>query len=62
MQKKRSMLFEEVIVQLDSAEGEAREDGMEALADYVESVLIPFIEDEQLKAFLEEATLLWEGR
>jgi hypothetical protein len=52
--KKRSWLFADVIVQLDSAAGEAREEGSEGLASYIESVLIPFIENEQMLAELAE--------
>jgi hypothetical protein len=52
--KTRSQLFEDVIVQLDSAAGEAREDGAEELATYIEETLIPFIEEERLEAMAEE--------
>jgi hypothetical protein len=41
--KSRSELFEDGIVQLDSAAGEAREDGLEELATYIEETLIPFV-------------------
>jgi hypothetical protein len=51
----RSRLFGEVVVQLDSAAGEARETGPEGLADYIEDVLLPFIIQEQLAAAIEEA-------
>jgi len=44
--RSRSQLFEDVIVQLDSAAGEAIEDGAEQLADYILDVLIPFVQDE----------------
>ena len=54
MDKPRSELFGEVIGQLDSAAGEARETGPESVAGYIEGVLIPFIEGEQLTAGLEE--------
>ena len=40
--KNRSELFEDVVVRLDSATGEAREDGLEELATYIEETLIPF--------------------
>ena len=46
----RSLLFEDVIVQLDSAAGECREQGNEALAEYIEGTLISFIEGEQMFA------------
>jgi hypothetical protein len=52
--KTRSELFGEVIRQLDSAAGEARETGPESLADYIEETLIPFAEGEQLEAALGE--------
>jgi hypothetical protein len=44
--KARCQLFKDVIVQLDSAAGEAAEQGAEELADYILDVLIPFIQDE----------------
>jgi hypothetical protein len=50
----RSKLFEDVLVQLDSAAGEAVEEGADALADYILDVLIPFIQDEATMAWLEE--------
>jgi hypothetical protein len=50
----RSQLFRAVIVHLDSAAGEAREQGSEDLALYIEGVLIPFIQEEQFHAALEE--------
>jgi hypothetical protein len=52
--KSRSELFEDVIVQLDSAAGEAREDGNEGLATYIEETLIPFMEEERIEALVEE--------
>jgi hypothetical protein len=45
-----------VIRHLDAAAGEARETGPESVADYIEEVLIPFIEGEQLSAALGEMT------
>lgn len=52
--KSRTQLFEDVIVQLDSAAGEASEQGAQELADYIQETLITFIEDEMLQAWLEE--------
>jgi hypothetical protein len=52
--KSRSELFEDVIVQLDSAAREAREDGLEELATYIEEMLIPFVKEERLEALAEE--------
>jgi hypothetical protein len=52
--RSRSELFEDVIIQLDSAAGEAREDGIEELAVYIEETLIPFIKEERLEALAEE--------
>jgi len=48
--KRRSELFGEVIVQLDSAAGEAREEGSEDLALYIEETLIPFVDLEKRAA------------
>jgi hypothetical protein len=48
--KSRTQLFEDVIVQLDSAAGEASEQGAQELADYIQETLITFIEDEMLQA------------
>jgi hypothetical protein len=42
--KLRSELFEEIIIHLDTAAGEVRVGGPESLADYIEEVLIPFVE------------------
>jgi hypothetical protein len=50
----RSKLFEDVIVQLDSAAGEASEQGAQELCDYILDVLIPFIQDEMTMALMEE--------
>ena len=52
--KTRSELFEDVIIQLDSAAGEAREQEAEGLATYIEETLIPFIEEERIEALVEE--------
>jgi hypothetical protein len=52
--KSRSELFEDVIIQLDSAAGEAREEGEEELATYIEETLIPFIQEERVEALAEE--------
>ncbi len=52
--KPRSQLFEDVIVQLDSAAGEAAEQGAEELCDYIVDVLILFIQDEMTQALIEE--------
>jgi len=41
--KVRSQLFEVVIIQLDSAAGEASEDGDDELCNYILDVLIPFV-------------------
>ncbi len=40
--KTRSELFGEVLVQLDSAAGEAAKSGSEELEEYIREVLIPF--------------------
>ncbi len=53
-QKTRSELFSDVIVQRDSAAGEASEQGADDLADYILDVLIPFIQDEMTMAALGE--------
>jgi hypothetical protein len=53
-QKSRSQLFQDVIIQLDSAAGEAVEEGAEGLADYILDMLIPFIQDEMIMAGLAE--------
>jgi len=45
--KTRSELIGEVIRHLDSAAGEARETGPQSVAEYIEEVLIPFVETEQ---------------
>jgi hypothetical protein len=50
----RSKLFEDVIVQLDSAAGEASEQGAQELCDYILDVLIPFIQDEMTMALMED--------
>ena len=55
--KTRSQLFEDVIIQLDSAAGEAREQEAEGLATYIEETLIPFIGEERLDAMAEEARI-----
>ncbi len=39
--KTRCQLFKDVLIQLDSAAGEASEQGAEELADYILDVLIP---------------------
>jgi hypothetical protein len=52
--KPRSELFGEIIIHLDTAAGEARVGGPESIADYIEEVLIPFVEGEQWAAVLEE--------
>jgi hypothetical protein len=52
--KTRAELFGEVIRHLDSAAGEARETGPVHVAEYIEEVLIPFVEGEQLGAALVE--------
>jgi hypothetical protein len=52
--KSRSELFEDVIIRLDSAAGEAREDGNEGLATHIKETLIPFIEEERVEALVEE--------
>lgn len=48
-QRTRSQLFEDVIVLLDSAAGEASEQGAQELCDYILDVLIPFIQDEMTR-------------
>ena len=52
--KTRCQLFKDVIIQLDSAAGEATEQGAQELCDYILDVLIPFIQDEMTMALLEE--------
>ena len=44
---RRSELFEEVLIQLDSAAGEAEQTGPKSVAVMIWEVLIPFIEKEQ---------------
>jgi hypothetical protein len=51
----RSSLFKDTLIQLDSAAEEAAEQGAEELANYILDMLIPFIEDQQIMAYLEEA-------
>ncbi len=46
----RRQLFEEVLVQLDSARMEALETGPASVAERIEEVLIPFIEGERDQA------------
>jgi len=48
--KTRSQLFKDVLIQLDSAAGEAVEEGSDRLADYILDTLIPFIQDELIMA------------
>jgi hypothetical protein len=50
--KTRRELIGEVIRHLDSAAGEARETGPQSVAEseYIEEVLIPFVETEQRRA------------
>jgi hypothetical protein len=58
-ERRRSELFGEVLVQLDSAAGEAAKVGSGGLAEHIRGVLIPFIEEERLLAemkFLEQWT------
>jgi hypothetical protein len=50
----RSSLFKEVIVHLDSAAGEARAEGNEDLAEYIEDTLIRFVTDELIDAGVQE--------
>ena len=47
---RRSELFEEVLIQLDSAAGEAQKTGPKSVAVMIQEVLIPFIEEEQATA------------
>jgi hypothetical protein len=44
---RRSELFEEVLIQLDSAAGEAEKTGPKSVAVMIWEVLIPFIEEEK---------------
>jgi hypothetical protein len=53
-QKTNSQLFKDVIIQLDSAAGEAAEQGAGAVCDYILDTLIPFIQDQMVMAALEE--------
>lgn len=48
--KKRSELFGEVLVQLHSAVGEAKETSPDGEANYVKEELIPFVEKERFFA------------
>lgn len=43
----RAELFEDVIVQLDSARMEAQQTDSKSVADYIEYTLVPFIEAER---------------
>jgi hypothetical protein len=45
----RCQLFKDVIIQLDSAAGEATEQGAQELCDYILDVLIPFVQDEMTR-------------
>jgi hypothetical protein len=56
-EQRRSELFGEVLVQLDSAAEEAAKVGSGGLAEHIRGVLIPFIEKERSLAqikFLEQ--------
>jgi hypothetical protein len=53
-EKSKSELFKEVIIQLDSASREALDCGQEQLCEYIQDVLIPFIQDEMIMAAIEE--------
>ena len=58
---RRSELFEEVLIQLDSAAGEAEKTGPKSVAVMIQEVLIPFIEEEQATALRREGLRVVSG-
>jgi hypothetical protein len=58
---RRSELFEEVLIQLDSAAGEAEQTGPKSVAVMIWEVLIPFIEEEQATARRREGLRVVSG-
>ena len=56
-----SELFEEVLIQLDSAAGEAEQTGPKSVAVMIWEVLIPFIEEEQATARRREGLRVVSG-
>ena len=58
---RRSELFEEVLIQLDSAAGEAEKTGPKSVAVMIWEVLIPFIEEEQATARRREGLRVVSG-
>jgi hypothetical protein len=58
---RRSELFEEVLIQLDSAAGEAEQTGPKSVAVMIWEVLIPFIEEEQATARRREGLRIVRG-
>jgi enterochelin esterase-like enzyme len=58
---RRSELFEEMLIQLDSAAGEAEQTGPKSVAVMIQEVLIPFIEEEQATARRREGLRVVSG-
>ena len=58
---RRSELFEEVLIQLDSAAGQAEQTGPKSVAVMIWEVLIPFIEEEQAIARRREGLRVVSG-
>ena len=58
---RRSELFEEVLIQLDGAAGEAEQTGPKSVAVMIWEVLIPFIEEEQAIARRREGLRVVSG-
>ena len=58
---RRSELFKEVLVQIDSAAGEAEKTGPKSVAVMIQEVLIPFIEEEQATARRREGLQVVSG-
>jgi hypothetical protein len=58
---RRSELFDEVLIQLDSAAGEAERTGPKSVAVMIWEVLIPFIEEERATARRREGLRVVSG-
>jgi len=58
---RRSELFKEVLIQLDSAAGEAEKTGPKSVAVMINEVLIPFIEEDQATARRREGLRVVSG-